>query len=250
MPAAEAERTPPPGAAAEVERLRVRVLASFPHDPQAFTQGLLWHAGSLYESTGLYGRSTLRRWQPGGKGIAQQVELPRELFGEGLALVGERLVQLTWREGRARLYDLASFELLGELAYQGEGWGLCNDGRRLVMTDGGSDLTFRDPETLAELGRVEVTYQGRPLSRLNELECVGDRVWANVLGEEVLVRVDPGSGAVDAVVDASGLLAPEERPAADVLNGVAYRPETDSFFLTGKLWPRLFEVELVPALPR
>lgn len=230
-----------------VARLRVRVLAVHPHDPGAYTQGLLWHEGAVLESTGRYGSSSLLRWELASGAVLDRLDLPPELFGEGLARVDRRLIQLTWREGRARIYDLDRFRFLSDVPYQGEGWGLCYDGRRLVMSDGSDRLTFRDPQTLAPLGELAVTLEGRPLSQLNELECRSEGIYANLWGRDEIVRIDPANGRVGAVIDASGLLTPRERAAAEVLNGIAYRPETGTFLLTGKLWPKLFEVELVAA---
>lgn len=235
-------REPVPALAAEPLALRPRVLRSLPHDPDSYTQGLEWHAGSLFESTGHYGRSRLRRVDAESGEVELERRLPDELFGEGLARVDDRLVQLTWKEGRALLWDLAGLEPLGELAYEGEGWGLCFDGVDLVQSDGSDHLIFRDAASLAPLRTLGVTLAGRPLYRLNELECAEGWIWANVYGSEQIVRIDPASGEVGAIVDASGLLTPEEARGAEVLNGIAYRPETETFFLTGKLWPKLFEV--------
>lgn len=229
------------------ERLEARVLESYPHDPDAFTQGLLFHRGALYESTGRYGRSELRRVEPEtGEALAFR-RLPGDLFGEGLALAGDRLVQLTWRSGVALVWDVGTLEPRGELAYAGEGWGLAYDGDRLVMSDGSSVLTFRDPESFAELGRVRVTLRGRPLAQLNELEVVDGAVWANVWGTESVVRIDPATGEVTGIADLSelrGLLSPEEARGIDVLNGIAWWPEREAFLVTGKLWPRAFLVEI------
>jgi len=229
-----------------VEELAVEVLASFPHDPGAFTQGLVWADGALYESTGRYGHSSLLRLDPETGAALARVDLPSDLFGEGLALVpgpGKgRLVQLTWLEGVARLWDAASLEPAGSFHYQGEGWGLCFDGERLVMSDGSDVLTLRDPGTFEVTGRLAVTLRGQPLARLNELECAEGWVWANVLGSDALVRIDPADGRVTAFADAAGLLTPAEAAAADVLNGIAYDPRRRIYHLTGKLWPRRFEV--------
>ena len=226
------------------ERLRVRVVATYPHDADAFTQGLLWHDGTLYESTGQYGESTVRQVELATGRVLRQAALPRHLFGEGLALVGDRLVQLTWQEGVALIWGLADFAPRGEHRYTGEGWGLCYDGRRLVMSDGSARLTFRDPETFAVTGGVDVTVGGVPADRLNELECVEGAVYANVWRDQEIFRIDPSDGRVTAVIDASGLLTPTERRDADVLNGIAHRAETGTFLITGKLWPKLFEVVL------
>ncbi len=229
------------------QRLTVQVLGSTPHDRSAFTQGLVWFQGALYESTGLYGQSTVREVDRATGEVRRQVRLDPTVFAEGLAQVGDRLVQITWQQGVAYVYDIATLERLDQFTYTGEGWGLCNDGARLVMSDGSSALTFRDPETFGAIGTVSVTLDGRPLDRLNELECVGDRVYANVWMSDLIVRIDPGSGRVDAAIDAGNLLPPAERIGADVLNGIAYDPEQDVFLITGKLWPRVFEVRFVPA---
>jgi glutaminyl-peptide cyclotransferase len=229
-----------------VERLRVEVHGTVPHDREAFTQGLLWYAGALYESTGLHGRSSLRQVDRATGEVQRQVRLDPTLFAEGLARVGNRLIQITWTEGVALVYDLQTFDRVDQFRYNGEGWGLCFDGERLIMTDGSSNLTMRDPQTFAVMGTVPVTLEGRPVERLNELECVGDRVYANVWMTDMIMRIDPRSGRVDAVIDAANLLSPEERRMSDVLNGIAYDPEQDIFLITGKLWPKLFEVRFVP----
>ena len=247
--AAGATGTAAPG----VERLAVRVVARYPHDPEAFTQGLLWHDGALWESTGVHGSSSLRRVDLATGVVEERAPLPPEVFGEGLALAGGRLVQLTWQEGRAFFWDPAGLALLEEKRYSGEGWGLAWDGARLVQSDGTSTLTFRDPVSFAALGRQQVTLGGRPLARLNELEVAGAALWANLWGSDDIVRIDPATGRVTGRVDASPLRVEAEAAAArlgrriDVLNGIAWRPETGTFLLTGKLWPLLFEVELVPA---
>ncbi len=231
------------------ERLTVRVLARYPHDPQAFTQGLLWHDGKLYESTGLYGSSSLRRVDLESGRVEAQAPLPRELFGEGLALAGDQLVQLTWQEGRALRWSPAALALVGEWRFDGQGWGLAWDGRRLVQSDGSARLTFRDPHTFAVTGTLEVTDRGKPVALLNELEAVDGALYANLWTLDDIVRIDPASGEVTARIDASPLhqeMAEKGAGADAVLNGIAWRPETRTFLLTGKLWPTLFEVRLVP----
>ncbi len=225
----------------------VRVRGEFPHARDAFTQGLLWHDGKLYESTGQYRQSSLRRVDLASGAVEQQRDLASDLFAEGLARVGDQLIQLTWHAGLAKVYARQDFAQVGEHSYPGEGWGLCHDGSRLVMSDGSDRLSFRHPESFALVGEVKVTLRGRPLSRLNELECVDGAVWANVWTTDLIVRIDPESGRVTAIVDASGLLSPDERSNTDVLNGIAYRAETDTFLVTGKYWPKLFEVEFVAA---
>ncbi|HYG63401.1 MAG TPA: glutaminyl-peptide cyclotransferase, partial [Thermoanaerobaculia bacterium] len=210
QPPAEPSRPAAPpatqAAAPGPERLRAQVVSIRPHDPQSYTQGLLWHDGSLYESAGHYGQSSLRQVDPATGEVRRRLDLPPQYFAEGLTLVGDRLIQLTWHEGTALVYRLSDFGKLKELTYTGEGWGLCHDGKRLVMSDGSDRLTFRDPETFAVQGQVRVTLEGRPLEQINELECVDGQVWANVWLRDQIVRIDPATGRVTAVVDASGLL--------------------------------------------
>lgn len=221
--------------------IRPVVVRTLPHDPSAFTQGLLFHEGRFLESTGLRGRSSLRLVVPETGAVERRVDVSRDLFGEGLALVGSELIQLTWQERVALRYDL-DFTPRGTFSYEGEGWGLCYDGARLVMSDGSSELTFRDPKTFAVIGSVGVTSDGVPVKNLNELECVGSLVYANVWQTDTIVRIDAASGHVLTRIDASGLLSPSEAARADVLNGIAFDAKTGHFFLTGKLWPKLFEV--------
>ncbi len=237
---------PPPAIARPAERLAVKVLSVRPHDAAAYTQGLLLQGGALYESTGLYGSSSLREVNPETGEVKRKVSVPASYFAEGLALVDERLMQLTWREQKAFLYKRADFQPAGELRYDGEGWGLCWDGHRLVMSDGSDRLTFRDPQTFAVLGEVHVVLDGRPVDQLNELECVEGTVYANVWQTDDIVRIDPASGRVTALIDASGLLAPAERQRAEVLNGIAWDPAKKTFLITGKLWPKMFEVTFEP----
>ena len=228
-----------------VRSQRVDVLREIPHDTTAYTQGLLWQDGWLYESTGQYGESVLNRIDPATGGVVQQIRISPAFFGEGLAAVDDRLIMLTWKAERAFVYDRDTFEQLQTFTYRGEGWGLCHDGRRLVMSNGSDVLTFRDPVTFEELGSVRVTLRGRPQTQLNELACVGDGVYANVYQEEYLVAIDPESGRVTHQIDASGLLTVDEARAVDVLNGIAHNPNTDTFYITGKDWPKMFEVRFV-----
>ncbi len=232
--------------AAEVERLRAEVISVYPHDTDAFTQGLLYHQGYFYESTGRYRHSALRRVDPETGEVIMEVELEDRYFGEGLALVDDRLIQLTWHEGTAFVYDRETFDPLDEFSYEGEGWGLTYDGRRLIMTDGSHHLQFRDPDTFSLVDVVPVYLEGRPVRRLNELLYAGGHVYANVFMQDYLVRIDPRSGRVTAVIEAGHLIPREERQGMDVLNGVAWDPETGEFFLTGKLWPKMFRVRFVP----
>jgi glutamine cyclotransferase len=226
-------------------RGRVRVVAVHPHDSAAFTQGLLWHRGRLYESLGGYGSSRLREVEPATGRVVREVALPAGEFGEGLALVGERLIQLTWHEGIARVWRLEDFALLATWRYTGEGWGLTFDGRELVQSDGGATLTFRSADDFSPRRTLRVRRGGRPEAYLNELEWADGALYANVWQSDEIVRIDPASGEVVAVFDAGGLLPAAVRAETDVLNGIAYEPERRRFFVTGKLWPQLFEVELV-----
>ncbi len=229
-----------------LKSLRVRVVRRYPHDTSAFTQGLLWHDGHLYESTGLRGRSTLRKVQLETGEVLERRDVDRAHFAEGLALVRDRLIQLTWRSGLAHVWSVDGFRHQGTIEYDGEGWGLCYDGQHLVMSDGSARLTFRDPETFREVRHVTVRKNGRAVPDLNELECVDGAVWANVWQSDEILRIDPANGRVTGVVDASGLLTDSERRRADVLNGIAWIPERNRFVITGKNWPHLFEIELDP----
>jgi glutaminyl-peptide cyclotransferase len=249
---------PPGGSSSAVQGARagsaaghlvVRVLDVRPHDRAAFTQGLLLSNGLLYESTGLVGESSLREVDPGSGEVLRRVDVPAPIFAEGLAQVDDRLIQLTWQNGVANVYDRSTFQPIGEYRYSGEGWGICYDGQRLVMSDGSNQLFFRDPLTFDLLGQVSVLRDGQPVVRLNELECVGDQVYANVWQTDEIVEIDRDSGRVLATIDASGLLSPEElatRSADDVLNGIAYDPASDTFLITGKRWPRLYQVTFAP----
>lgn len=230
---------------AAVESLTVKVHRKIPHDPAAYTQGLLWWQGKLFESTGRRGHSQLRRIDPATGSVEQRVRIPVLFFGEGLAREGQRLVMLTWQAEQAFVFGLPDLDRLGTHSYRGEGWGLCHDGRRFVMSDGSDRLSFRDSQSFAVVGQVAVTLEGRPLANLNELECVDGEVYANVFQHDAIVRIDPATGQVTARVDAAGLRDAAGAQGADVLNGIAYAPEMDRFFVTGKLWPAMFEVTFV-----
>lgn len=250
-PAARREATEPAlkvekGIRSEVERLAVKILAVHPHDPGAFTQGLVWDGGVLYESTGLYGKSSLRRVEPMTGEVLERRAVDPNLFAEGLARRGDRLLQLTWKAGIVLVYDLATLELIDEYGFNGQGWGLAHDGERLVMSDGTHRLTLRGVDDFRWQATVEVRLAGEPVENLNELEFAEGELYANVWGEERIVRIDPESGEVDAVIDASGLLTPAEKSRVDVLNGIAYDPVSKTFWLTGKFWPKMFQVVFVP----
>jgi len=225
--------------------LTYRIVRSHPHDPAAFTQGLHLVDGQLYEGTGLHGESTLRRVELRSGRVLQRIDIEPQYFGEGIAVVGDRIVQLTWRSGVGFVYDRTTFERQRTFTYTGEGWGLTYDGRRLIMSDGTDSLRFWDPETLAETGRVRVRDGDLPVSQLNELEYVDGVVYANVWPTDRVARIDPDTGQVTGWLDFSGLLTPSERArGVDVLNGLAYDPATGHLLVTGKLWPWIFEVAL------
>jgi glutaminyl-peptide cyclotransferase len=245
-PDAADEGEPPPPHDPPAERLVVRIVHTYPHDTEAFTQGLLWHDGHLYESTGQYGRSSLRKVALETGEVLERRDIPARLFSEGLALVGDRLYQLSWMEHEAQVWTLDGFDPVRTFRYEGEGWGLCWDGEHLVMSDGSDHLFFRDPETFEVEGEVLVHHRGEGVRMLNELECVDGTVWANVWQQDRILRIDPESGRVTAIVNAAGLLTREEAAHADVLNGIAWIPERNHFVITGKEWPHLYEVEFVP----
>ena len=223
------------------------VVRTMPHDTAAFTEGYVLEDGQLFESTGLYGESSVREVDPATGRAIRTVPVDEQYFGEGLELVDGRLMLLTWREGTALVFDPSTFELVAEYGYEGEGWGLCRLDDRLVMSNGSDELTFRDPATFAAVGSVRVRDQDDPVANLNELECVDGEVWANVWQTDRIVRIDPTTGQVVSNVDASGLLTEAERAGTDVMNGIAHVDGTDRFLLTGKYWPTVFEVRFVPA---
>lgn len=235
-----------PVAQARAPTYGYQVVARYPHDPEAFTQGLFFHDGQLYESTGLNGRSSIRRVELKTGKVVQRREVPADYFGEGMVAWKDRLVELTWRSGLGFVYDLKSFEPLGRFDYPGEGWGLTQDGRRIIMSDGTPQLRFLDPETLKETGRVTVMDEADPIGQLNELEYMKGEVLANVWQTDLIARIDPDTGKVVGWIDLTGLLPAASRgPGTDVLNGVAYDPIGDRLFVTGKNWPTLFEIKLV-----
>ncbi len=233
-------------ASSTVPSIDYEMLGTFPHDPAAYTQGLLFHDGHLFESTGRYGESSVRRVDVPTGEVQARVAVDSALFGEGLARVGSELVQLTWKAGRALVYDLETFAALREFTYEGDGWGLCYDGEALWMSDGSNALERRNPQDFTVLATVEVTRNGSPQHRLNELECVDDWIYANVYQTDVIVRIDKATGEVLGEIDLSSV-PPDARRPGDidaVLNGIAYVPETGVFLVTGKLWPKLLALRL------
>ena len=222
------------------------VVHSYPHDRGAFTQGLVYREGVLYEGTGLTGQSSIRRVRLETGEVLQIRRLGDQYFGEGISLVGNRLIQLTWQNEVGFVYDATTFEPAQTFSYEGEGWGLTYDGKRLIRSDGSPVLRFLDPGTLKETGRVTVRDGGTPVDELNELEMVKGEIFANVYMTDLIARISPTTGNVTGWIDLSGILPPRERAGVDVLNGIAYDEAGDRLFVTGKLWPRLFEIKLVP----
>ena len=235
---------------ADAARWTVEILERRPHDPEAFTQGLEMADGALYESTGLYGRSSLRRVDPATGAVTAEAAVADDLFAEGLTVVGDRIVQLTWKAGRALVYDRATLGLVGEFAYEGEGWGLCRSGGELVMSDGSDRLARRDPESFELIGTVAVASAGVAVDRLNELECLDGLVIANVWQTSELLVIDIADGRVAAVIDGQPLIddvvTAADPGAIDVLNGVAALGD-GTFLMTGKLWPHMYRVRVVEA---
>lgn len=223
----------------------VDIVHTWPHDPGAFTQGLVFHRGELLESTGQYGASTLRRVELRTGRVLQQVDLDRQYFAEGITVHRGRLYQLTWREHRCFVHDPVSLARQGALAYDGEAWGLTDDGDRLILSDGTGTLRFLYPASLAVQRTVTVLDGRRPVGGLNELEYVNGEIYANVLGERRLARIDPRDGAVLGWIDLTEVVAAVDAPDEDaVLNGIAYDAAGDRLFVTGKRWPSLFEVRV------
>jgi len=221
------------------------MVADYPHDPGAFTQGLVYYEGYIYESTGKYGTSSLREIDLATGDVLNQVDLDSDLFGEGLTILGSRAYQLTWLSGKGFVYDIKTLELLGNFTYSGEGWGLTTDGIDLIMSDGSSYLRFIDPETFEETQNIEVLDNGEPVDLLNELEYINGEIYANIWTTDMIARIDPTSGEVLGWIDLAGLLGDDATGSEDVLNGIAYDSEGDQLFVTGKLWPKLYEIVLV-----
>src|SRR5207248_10474595 len=223
-----------------------QVVHTYHHDPDAFTQGLLYLDGVLYEGTGLEGESSIRKVKLETGEVLQKRDVPEQYFGEGIVNWKDRLLEITWKAQMGFIYDLSSFTPKSQFEYPGEGWGLTQDGRRIIMSDGSAQLRFWDPETLKETGRITVTDEGRPVAELNELEWVKGEIYANVWQTERIARIDPKSGKVIGWINLHGLLTPADMTdLTDVLNGIAYEAKGDRLFVTGKRWPKLFEIKLV-----
>ncbi|RXR06474.1 glutaminyl-peptide cyclotransferase [Pseudoxanthomonas composti] len=238
---------PAPHAQAELPVRGVTVVKTYPHDTAAYTEGLFVLKGQLYESTGEIGASSIRRVDLASGKVLQQADTPPPYYGEGIIAAGDRLVQLTWRNRGGFIYDLASFKPLGVFTYEGEGWALTSDGKSLYMSDGTPTIRKLDPQTLKQTGQIQVTAEGKPLKNLNELEWVKGELWANVWLTSRIARIDPTSGKVLGWVELAPLVpkpAELKDPGNDVANGIAYDAERDKLYVTGKRWPRLYEIKL------
>lgn len=222
-----------------------KIVQTYHHDPSAFTQGLVYDGGFFYEGTGEYGQSSLRRVCLEDGSVLQQTKLENSLFGEGVAVWKGRLIQLTWQSGLGLVYGKENLTEIGHFSYRTEGWGLTSDGRRLIMSDGTQTLHFLDPETYRELGQIPVKYNGTPVVGLNELEYINGRIYANLWPTNWIAVISPETGDIVGAVDLSGILPKRDARGVDVLNGIAYDPEGGRLFVTGKLWPKLFQIELV-----
>jgi glutaminyl-peptide cyclotransferase len=222
------------------------VVNVWPHDRKAFTQGLVFLNGTLLESTGLNGQSTLRKVDLTTGTVQKRVEVPAIYFAEGLAVLGGKIFQLTWQNGEGFVYDLETFQIEKEFAYEGEGWGLTTDNQWLILSDGTPQIRFLDPVTFEVKRTINVLSHGQPVSRLNELEFINGEIYANVWQTDYVVRINPATGQVVGAIDFTGLLSNDERTDTDVLNGIAYDATNHRLFITGKLWPKLFEVRLKP----
>ncbi len=226
-----------------------KVINTYPHDRSAFTEGLVFEDGVLYEGTGLHGHSTLRRVKLETGEILQICELPRHFFGEGVTIYENKLIQLTWKSHIGFVYDKYSFKLLQEFNYPDEGWGITHDGKHLIMSDGTQTLHFLNPETFEEISQIEVSANDIPITRINELEYIQGEIYANIWQTERIARIDPLTGQVVGWIDLKGILNLEDdSETVDVLNGIAYDAKNDRLFVTGKFWPKLFEIELIKSL--
>jgi glutamine cyclotransferase len=231
----------------DLPRYTYQVVNTYPHDPSAYTQGLVYQDGALYESTGLRGNSSIRKVDLETGEIVELRPIPVPYFAEGIAFFTGRIYQLTWQESTTFVYDPITFETVTTFNYDTEGWGLTHDGNALIMSDGTEHLTIRDPENFEVLSTISVYSEAGAVGHLNELEYVDGEVWANVYQTSCIARIDPQNGRVKGWIDISGLLTEEEVRTAQVPNGIAFDPQTDRLLVTGKFWPKLFEIEIVPA---
>jgi glutamine cyclotransferase len=246
--------SPPDGQPApappEVAHYRYKVVKTYPHDWRSYTQGLVYEDGFLYEGTGLYGQSAIYKRDLQTDKTIKMLRLPDKYFGEGITIFGDKLIQLTWQSHVGFVYQKDTFTPLSEFKYPMEGWGLTHDGKRLILSDGTPTLRFLDPNTYAETGRIEVRDQGRPVKSINELEFIDGSVYANIWQTDRIAIIDPKTGRITGWIDLSGLYTPPANDDGDcVLNGIAYLPQTKHLLVTGKLWPRMYEIGLIPEPP-
>jgi glutaminyl-peptide cyclotransferase len=233
-------------AAAAVPIYDYDIVHTYPHDASAFTEGLFYLNGFLYESTGLEAHSTIRKVRLETGEVVQKLDIPAQYFGEGIVEWRGHLISLTWKSHTGFVFDLASFKLQRQFHYDGEGWALTRNDQHIIMSDGTAELRFLNPNTLQETGRLQVTLDGKPVHNVNELEWVKGEIFANVWESNWILRIDPGNGHVVGLIDLSGLLPGSDVVPGhtDVLNGIAYDPKGDRLFVTGKNWPKLFEIHL------
>ena len=242
MPGSSATNRP-----GDIKIYTYEIAHAWPHDHKAFTQGLVYREGLLIESTGMNGQSSLRKVELETGRVLQKIDLPRQYFAEGLAELGGKLFQLTWQNGKCFVYNFDTLRLEKDLTYSGEGWGLTTDGELLLMSDGTDQIRYVDPTTFEVKRTLKVTARGQPVKRLNELEFIKGEIWANIWQTEYIARIDPATGKVVGLIDLTNILPPPEHDfTTDVLNGIAYDAATDRVFVTGKNWPKLFEIRVKP----
>jgi glutamine cyclotransferase len=233
-----------------VQTSSFKIVNTFPHNPQSFTEGLVYENGFIYEGTGRYGTSSLQQVELGTGNTLKSLALSAQYFGEGVTIYGDKIIQLTWESHLGFIYDKKSFTRIGDFNYSTEGWGLTTDGKNLIMSDGTSTLRLLDPVTFAETGTIVVMDNNVLIEKLNELEFIRGEIYANVWPTDKIVRINPQTGQVTGWIDLDGILSPEAATrTVDCLNGIAYDAENDRLFVTGKYWPSLFEIKLVPTLP-
>lgn len=244
--------TPTVATAPAVPVYGYQVVATYPHDTTAFTEGLQFVDGAMYESTGMEGTSWVRRFDLATGAVQVQHDVDKQYFGEGVLVLPDKIISLTWKNQKGFIYDRATLKPTGEFTYKGEGWALTTDGQKIFMSDGTSRIRILDPATLQETGGIDVKMNGRPVDQINELEFIKGEIWANIFQSDRIVRIDPATGNVTGVVYLANLLSPQDRRGVDVLNGIAYDSAGDRIFVTGKYWPKLFEIKLkdAPSAPK
>ena len=248
-PAPAPALAPTASAAPAVPVYSYQVVATYPHDKAAFTEGLQFVDGAMYESTGMEGTSWVRRFDLATGAVQAQHNIDSQYFGEGMVVLPDKIISVTWKHQKGFVLDRATLAPKGEFTYTGEGWGLTTDGARVFMSDGTSRIRTYDPATLQENGAIDVKMNGRPVDQINELEFIKGEIWANVFQSDRILRIDPATGNVTSVVYLANLLSPQDRRGVDVLNGIAYDSAGDRIFVTGKYWPKVFEIKLKDPAP-